>query len=134
MQCKKHISIFLAFLILLSSIGLTFSVHYCKDEIAGISFLIQEEEPCETVDSCCAKENSHDNCCSNKLIKVEKKSDDVVVKSFHFELVNFVVQTFWKPNFKHSNESKSVSNLIDFYCDSNAPPFYKLYCQLVFYA
>lgn len=134
MQLKKHISIFLAFLILVSSFGLTFSVHYCKEEIASISLLFQEEEPCVSEKSCCAKEDSHDSCCSNKLVKVEKKSDDILVKSFQLELDHFVVQSLWKSNFNYSYESKSVHNLIDFYCDSNAPPLYKLYCQYVFYA
>lgn len=134
MQLKKHISIFLGFLILISSFGLTFTVHYCKEEIASISLFFQKEEPCVSEKSCCAKEDSHDSCCSNKLVKVEKKSDDIIVKSFQLDLDNFVVAYFWKSIFYFLFESKSIQNSIDFYCDSNAPPLYKLYCQYVFYA
>ena len=46
MNFKKHTSILLAALILLANLGLSFVVHYCKDEIASVSFQYQEEAPC----------------------------------------------------------------------------------------
>ena len=135
MNFRKHISIVLASLILLANLGLSFSVHYCKDEIASVSFQYQEEEPCiEEAKSCCAKENSHDSCCSNKLIKVEKKTDDILVKTFQLDLEQVVLNDDWKPNFVAFESVIDSSNEVAFYCDSHAPPLYKLYCQLVFYA
>ena len=135
MYFRKHISIVLAFLILLANLGLSFSVHYCKDEIASVSFQYQEDEPCvEDVKSCCAIADSHDSCCSNKLIKVEKKTDDILVKTFQLDLEPTVFTANWKPNFVAFESEKFVSNEVTFYCDSHAPPLYKLYCQLVFYA
>jgi len=137
MNFRKHISIILASLILLANLGLSFSVHYCKDEIASISFQIQEdnEEPCvEKATSCCAMETSHEPCCSNKLIKVEKKTDDILVKTFQLDLEQAIFSTDWKPNFVVLNSVATTSNEVAFYCDSHAPPLYKLYCQLVFYA
>jgi len=135
MNFRKHISIVLASLILLANLGLSFAVHYCKDEIASVSFQYQEDEPCvEDVKSCCAKEDSHDSCCSNKLIKVEKKTDDILVKTFQLDLEQAVFITDWKPNFAAFESENFVSSEVGFYCDSHAPPLYKLYCQLVFYA
>jgi len=135
MYFRKHISIVLAFLILLANLGLSFAVHYCKDEIASVSFQYQEDEPCvEDVKSCCAKEDSHDSCCSNKLIKVEKKTDDILVKTLQLDLEPTVFTTDWKPSFIAFESENIVSNEVAYYCDSHAPSLYKLYCQLVFYA
>ena len=135
MNFRKHISIVLATLILLANLGLSFAVHYCKDEIASVSFQYQEDEPCvEDVKSCCAKEDSHDSCCSNKLIKVEKKTDDILVKTLQLDLEPTVFAADWKTNFVAFESENIVSNEVAFYCDSHAPPLYKLYCQLVFYA
>ena len=135
MNFRKHISIVLASLVLLANLGLSFAVHYCKDEIASVSFQYQEDEPCvEDVKSCCAKEDSHDSCCSNKLIKVEKKTDDILVKTFQLDLEPTVFITDWKPNLVAFESENLVSSEVGFYCDSHAPPLYKLYCQLVFYA
>ena len=135
MNFRKHISIVLATLILLANLGLSFAVHYCKDEIASVSFQYQEDEPCvEDVKSCCATADSHDSCCSNKLIKVEKQTDDILVKTLQLDLEQTVFSSDWKPNLVAFESENFVSNEVAFYCDSHAPPLYKLYCQLVFYA
>lgn len=135
MNFRKHISIVLASLILLANLGLSFSVHYCKDEIASISFQYQKGEPCiEKVTSCCAKASSHDSCCSNKVIKVEKKTDDILVKTFQLDLDTSILVSNWKPQFFSTEKNISQTTAVDFYCNSHAPPLYELYCQLVFYA
>ena len=135
MNFRKHISIVLASLVLLANLGLSFAVHYCKDEIASVSFQYQEDEPCvEDIKSCCATADSHDSCCSNKLIKVEKKTDDILVKTLQLDLEQAVFVADWKPNFVTFESENIVSNEVAFYCDSPAPPLYKLYCQLIFYA
>lgn len=135
MNFRKHISVVLASLVLLANLGLSFAVHYCKDEIASVSFQYQEDEPyVEEVKSCCAKEDSHDSCCSNKLIKVEKKTDDILVKTLQLDLEQAVFVADWKPNLVAFESENTISNEAEYYCDSHAPPLYKLYCQLVFYA
>lgn len=135
MNFRKHISIVLASLVLLANLGLSFAVHYCGDEIASVSFQYQEDEPCvEEVKSCCAAADSHDSCCSNKVIKVEKKTDNILVKTLQLDLEPTVFTVDWKPNFIVFESENIILNEVDFYCDSHAPPLYKLYCQLVFYA
>ena len=135
MNFRKHISIVLASLILLVNLGLSFSVHYCKDEIASISFQFKKEEPCvEKVSSCCVNAVSHDFCCSNKVIKVEKKTDDILVKNVQLELQSVVFNTVWQQTVNTFEPEIVTSNRVGFYCDSHAPPLYKLHCQFVFYA
>jgi len=135
MNFRKHISIVLASLILLANLGLSFAVHYCKDEIASVSFQYHEDQTCvEKSKSCCAKEDSHDSCCSNKLIKVEKKTDDILVKTFQLDLIQEFISSNWNCNIITFNLLAITSDKVAFYCDSHAPPLYKLYCQLVFYS
>jgi hypothetical protein len=135
MNFRKHISILLASLILLANLGLSFTLHYCKDEIASVSFQIEKEEPCiEKVTSCCAKEASHASCCSDKVVKVEKKTDDILVKIVQLELQPAVFNTDWESTFIAKESKIETSKQVGFYCDSHAPPLYKLHCQFVFYA
>jgi hypothetical protein len=135
MQFRKSTSILLAIFILFSNLGLAFNVHYCEDRIASISLNTITSEPClEDVKSCCATQPSHDECCSNKVIKAENKHDDFWSKSFKLDFQQ--IYLFEKPFFlaKENLLSFSKKEVPSFYCDSNAPPFYKLYCQLVLYA
>ena len=135
MNFKKIIGFLLASLILLSNLGLQISLHYCQEEFVGISFLNSTFEPCaEKKGSCCEKASSHNDCCSNKELKIEKKSTDFVLKShyFDFDFCFFSNTNYANLPFKNTIK-KSVSETA-FYCESNAPPLYKLYCQFVFYA
>ena len=135
MQFRKGTSILLALFILFSNLGLAFNVHYCQNKIASVSVNYEFSETCDApITSCCAAENNHKKCCSDKVVKLEKKSDNILVKSLQLDLHSFIVgELNWGPNF-NSVASVDSNQMIDFYCDSNAPPFYKLYCQLVFYA
>jgi hypothetical protein len=135
MQFRKSTSILLAIFILFSNLGLAFNVHYCKDKIASISFNTIISEPCvKDVKSCCAVQSSHKKCCSNKVFKVEKKSDDILFKTFKLDFQQIFLPE--KPLFLAKNKLVffSKKEIPSFYYNSNAPPFYKLYCQLVFYA
>uniref|UniRef100_UPI00404B5BD9 HYC_CC_PP family protein n=1 Tax=Flavobacterium sp. TaxID=239 RepID=UPI00404B5BD9 len=124
MQFRKSTSILLAIFILFSNLGLAFNVHYCEDEIAGISLNTIVSEPCaEEVTACCAMQPSHDSCCSNKVVKVDKKQDNFLSKSFKldFQPVYFFEEllVFTKNTTIFFSKTKSPS----FYCDSHAPPF-----------
>lgn len=134
MQFRKSTSLFLAMFILFSNLGLAFNVHYCHDKVASISLDYQFKEVCvEEVTSCCAVAKSHSECCSNKIVKVEKKTDKNVVTAFQVHLD--VPALSKKQNIDCLSTESTIGNQpVPFYCDSNAPPFYKLYCQLVFYA
>lgn len=135
MQFRKSTTLFLAILTLFSNLGLAINVHYCKDKIAGISFTTKVEEICvKDIKSCCKVEKTHDACCSNKVIKVQEKNDNFLsdYSKIDFNAVYFVQSRALLPIKK--DEFTSNKETVSFYCDSNAPPFYKLYCQLVLYA
>jgi len=140
-RINKHISILLAMLILVSNVGLAFNVHYCEGKIASVSFNYKAEEPCvekkiEVEKACCAKSNTHDDCCSNSKVDIKKTtSDNIIVKNFQLDLGVFTFVDAWKPSHFIAQNGVVVSNENpSFYCDSHAPPLYKLYSQYIFYA
>lgn len=135
MKSKKSISFLLSLLILCSSLGLNFSVHYCNDAIASIALNASVDEPChKPLVSCCSVANSHDDCCSNKIIKVDKNSDEVVFSNSKITFKSLVFLTQNPQVLFKTTRYNPKNEFLSFYCDSNAPPIYKLNCQLVFYA
>lgn len=147
MQFKKHISLFIAFFVLVSNSGLAFNVHYCEGKIAAISSVFSKEEVCDTsnselakqmpvkeTNSCCAKEQTtHKKCCSDKEVKLESKTEKVVIKTISFDLDSvFVFQDFNSFDFVFLPKTVTTQN-VTYYCDANAPPLYKLYCQFTLF-
>lgn len=134
MQFRKGTSLLLAVLVLFSNLGLAFNVHYCHDVVSSIS-LNYQFEPIRVQSSaaCCSAVETSKSCCSDKIIKAERKSENILVKSFQIDFQNFILVSNNTPRiFTHKSILKN--NRAYYYCDANAPPFYKLYCQLVFYA
>lgn len=128
----------MAFYLLISSGGLAFNVHYCGDTIASVSSVFNTEEPCEMnvhpeEKSCCTvSSDSHDGCCSDETIQAEL--DDVVIKQLHFDLDDVSVLPVLALTFIMQIEESIDNQVLDYYCDANAPPLYQLYSQYVFYA
>ncbi len=141
MNFKKCTSLFLAMLILVSNVGLAFTVHYCEGKIASITSVFNKDEICEmkakpAEKSCCAKEVAadHEKCCKNKIVNLDEKPDDVIVKIFSFQIDAPYLIHDWKPlTFEHGEMPKG-NDKIAFYCDANSPPLFKLYSQYLFYA
>ncbi|MDK2770909.1 MAG: hypothetical protein KYX68_01580 [Flavobacterium sp.] len=132
---NKITGFILSFFILISNFGLAVNIHYCHDRIASITLGYPEGDSCNDDEgNCYAKADSHKKCCSETSIKTEKKSDNVVVKSLSLDLQQFVPVEQLDFNFQKQTVSIDNQKLIENYCESNSPPLYKLYCQLVFYA
>lgn len=133
MKLKKHISIILTFLILISNIGFAFNVHYCGGKISSVSFG-SEAPVVQDKNDCCFKNKAKKiSCCKDKKIVFQKKMTEKIVKTFSFQLdtpflipvyQSFVFNAF--PGFKNNV-------LLSYYCDANAPPLYKLYSQYLLY-
>ncbi|RZJ73467.1 hypothetical protein [Flavobacterium sp.] len=129
MGIKKPLGILLAFLMLASNLGLAFSVHYCGDEIASVKpiFLTSEK-------GCCGKQKSKPmGCCKTKIVKSDKEHETVVKTfSFAFEAPFVPSEALEIPIQKTASflEKPAAS----YYCEANAPPLFKLYSQLIFYA
>ncbi len=132
MKFKKHISLFLAFFLLVSNTGLAFNVHYCGDEIDSISLQSTYSED-NNVDICCGVIEKNSQCCKDKIVQFQKKSDLAIVKlfstpfNFYFFAQEFQPITFCVIPILQSNLISS------YYCDANAPPLFKLYNQYIFY-
>ena len=133
MKFKKHISIFLAVLLLVSNVGLAFNVHYCGGQLASVSLnstlpTLQSEKGC-----CEKKITQKDHCCKDKKIVVEKKIDNGIVKSFSFQFdYAFIIPQSHFVVFNTTDNFKNNPTL-SYYCDANAPPLFKLYSQYLLY-
>ena len=138
MNLKRHISIFLALFILLVNSSASLVLHYCHDQIASISLAYQDNkvESSAKEDSCCAADDKSDDksCCSNQEIKVDKKIDYSILKGFQFNVLAVTFVNEIPSLFSEVDVLSSNKKILDYYCDSNAPPFYKLYSQLIYYA
>ncbi|WP_281226698.1 HYC_CC_PP family protein [Flavobacterium aquiphilum] len=134
MNFKKHISIFLAVLLLVSNVGLAFNVHYCGGEVSSVS-LNSTLPSLQSEKGCCEKKvtTKKDSCCKDKKIVFQKKTDNGIVKSFSFQF-DYVclVPEFQSVVFEEVSNFKNNEPLA-YYCDANAPPLYKLYSQYLLY-
>lgn len=137
MNFKRHISVFLALFILLVNSSASLVLHYCHDEIASIALVYQENKVVDSAeeDSCCTADDKSDekSCCSNEEIKVNKKIDYSILKGFQFNALAITFENEM-PSFNEVDVLSTNKKVLDYYCDSNAPPLYKLYSQLIFYA
>jgi hypothetical protein len=67
---KKHLSILLTALLLVSNLGLAINVHYCADEIESITINVAPDSG-KVVDECCGIVEEEPGCCNDKIIKAE---------------------------------------------------------------
>jgi hypothetical protein len=141
MKFKKHISLTLAFFLLVSNMGFAIDVHYCGEKIASIQTVYWEnKESLVAIEKgCCPDETTNinqeeDSCCKDKLIHLEKKYENVTINplSFHSDF-NFLMQE-WNPILFGNSFPLKNSRITSYYFDANAPPLFKLYHQYIFYA
>ncbi len=133
MNIKKCTSLFLAFLLLVSNVGLAFNVHYCGEEIASVSLNTIVSQTTEK--GCCEKiVAKKDSCCKDKVVNFQKKSDNAIIKAFSFDShFSFLIQE-WQTIVFSSNKNFKSTQTAAYFCDANAPPLFKLYSQYIFYA
>lgn len=132
MKFKKLSCIVIAFLLLVSNVGFAFSVHYCDDAIASIS-LNTTKPVAISEENCCGIIEQKSHCCKDKVVVIQKKSDQAIVKSFSLQSNDVVLQQQWTPVFFSVNLPLESKNTPAYYCDSHAPPLFKLYSQYLFY-
>jgi hypothetical protein len=141
MSFKKSTSLILAFFLLVSNLGMAFNVHFCSGAISSISLNYKTGEACvmpkkaDPIKKCCAeKAKENKKCCSDKKVEIKKKSEEVVIKTFSFnEALPFVIND-WNPIIFQNEPVAVKQNTIEYCCDANAPPLFKLYSQYIFYA
>ena len=133
MNIKKCTGLFLAFLLLVSNVGLAFNVHYCGGEIASVSVKPIAYQKAEK--SCCSKKvEKEESCCKDKVVNFQKKSDNTVLKVFSiYSPIYFIIKE--SQTFVFSSEANLKSaQATSYFCAANAPPLFKLYSQYIFYA
>lgn len=141
MKFKKHLSLFLAFFLLVSNVGFAVEVHYCGGEIASVKPVFWKTvESQNTVEkSCCPPKASsaveeNNSCCKDKQFNIQKKSENVTLISISFQPdFNFLFEE-WQPVVFSEFSNFGNSSITSYYCDANAPPLFKLYHQYIFYA
>lgn len=147
---KKYIAFIFLTIFLFTNVGWSINVHYCQgDSISNLSYLHDTKHQCmmeEEVEimPCCQEpikqENLHkghqkaDDCCKNEVIK-SSVTDQTINKIFPLQFEAIFVDTTWteiQANTFHFATLKQ--DFLDYYIESNAPPLYRLYCRLIFYA
>lgn len=134
---KKTTSIIVAFFLLLSSTGMAFNIHYCKGKIAAISSVFEMEKPCADLQeiypkTCCSSTIDHNDCCTDNLLETSVDDATNLNFSLDFDWMPLILESQGMSPF--SLEILLVKNISDYTFDSNAPPLYKKYSQLIFYA
>lgn len=132
MNFRKQISLFLAFFLLVSNLGLAFNVHYCDNEIASVSINSNSKE---IEKDCCGKVERESKCCKNKIIKSVEKSDQITSKVVSFDFnCNLVFNKCNPLVFFNVKYLDKTDNSLVYYSEANPPPLYLLYSQYIFYA
>ena len=133
MNFRKHICITLALLLLVSNIGFAFNVHYCGDEISSISLKTSLSSD-EIEKNCCGEIEKKSNCCDNKVMHCQKKSETSLSHLFFQSSFFQLFTNDWKPNTTITISNFKANSIPTYFCDANAPPYFKLYSQFIFYA
>lgn len=133
MKFNRHISILLAFFVLVSNIGFAFNVRYCGNDITSVTLKTPIQDK-ELEKDCCGFVEKESHCCKDKEVKFEKKTDDLIQKTVSFHS-DFILQSNeWNPSVFSFVSNFKKNAVTSYYCDANAPPFFKLYNQYIFYA
>lgn len=138
MPFKKHISLFIALILLVSNSGLAFNVHFCEGKISSISSVFSKEEVCDMLsekeESCCAKPDlTHKKCCSDKKVNLKNKTEKIVLKNASVDIESVVFLNDWKPIAFNATLVNSRIYKAAYYCNLHAPPLYQLYCQFTLF-
>lgn len=96
---RRILSIFVLFLYLATSIGVTVSLHYCGENLADVSILNQAS-------CCCDEEPSTNDCCSDEIQSL--KLHEAHNKSEHTFSFDFVCLTEIATNYIYGPTKQRV--------------------------
>lgn len=133
MKFKGHICLLLAFSLLLSNIGLAFNIRYCGNEITSVTLKTPVQNQNLEKD-CCGVVEKKSHCCKNKEVNFQKNTEDLIQKivSANTDYTFSVEQ--WNPSVFSFISNFNNTQFTAYFCDVNAPPFFKLYHKYIFYA
>lgn len=148
---KSLTALLFAIILIFSNVGLALNVHFCGDDQIASTVIYAEaiedscghtdnhahtqlDEICQDVQTCCGDTtDDHSECCKDHTI-TQDNPDILIAKSFSFSYDAFVlVEDDYSIVFFTTLEDFNQDHFE--YCfQSNAPPLYKLYCSLIYYA
>ncbi|RTY90408.1 hypothetical protein EKM05_09060 [Flavobacterium sp. GSP27] len=133
MKFKGLVSVLLAFFLLVSNVGVAFNLRYCGNEISSITLKTPVQDQ-KLEKKCCNVVEKKSNCCEDKEVNFQKKTDKLVQKTVSADTdFTFSIKE-WNP-YVFSFISNFQNSQFTSYCfDTNAPLFFKLYHQYIFYA
>lgn len=120
-----------------SNVGLAVNIHYCKDVIASISFDYASDVKILQEDVCCGKKINEQTipCCKDEVVKQTTDFKQIASSSIQFQATSFLVPSVCQLEIPEIFEIQIPKNtFVQFYCESNAPPLYKLFRKLIYYA
>nr|WP_244289512.1 hypothetical protein [Flavobacterium tiangeerense] len=91
MKFNRHISLLLAFFVLVSNIGFAFNVRYCGNDITSVTLKTPIQDK-ELEKDCCGFVEKESHCCKDKEVKFEKKTDTLIQKTVSFIRILFCNQ------------------------------------------
>lgn len=147
---KSLTALLFAFVLMFSNVGLALNVHFCGDEQIASKVIYakviedscthadahkhtQLEEICQVAQICCGDTDNHSDCCKDHTI-TQDNPDILITKSFSNGYDAFVLaENDYSVVFFTTSEDFRQDHFE--YCfQSNAPPLYKLFCSLIYYA
>jgi len=78
---RKIVSIFLLFLFLGNSVGLSAKVHFCNDKLSSVNLFSVEETPT----CCCPDVLQDEGCCSDAEVIVKQDDSDKISNRLDFK-------------------------------------------------
>ena len=112
--------------------GFAFNIRYCGNDITSVTLKTPAHDQNLEKD-CCGVVEKKSHCCKNKEVKFQKKTDDLIQKTVSFHLDFIFLTNEWNPSVFSFVSNFKKDSFTSHYSDANAPPFFKLYHQYIFY-
>lgn len=138
MQIRRYTSLFLAIMLLVSSLGLKLSMHFCGNQLASVSGVF-EKNPSQKIDSnaqncCCIGDTEPNSCCKDRVLDLKKDQKEVVIERFSVEYDFLALPFLPQKEVVYVVGFSKPLGFTNYYCNPNAPPLFKLYQQYILYA
>lgn len=133
MKFKKHISILLAIFLLVSNVGFAFNVHYCCGKVASVETVYLQLDVKSTDKKSCCEKVQKESCCRNITYHFQDKSENTLTKSISFNVDTHFLIVQSNKIVASQIDNPTRSSKASYHYETNAPPFFKLYHQYIFY-
>lgn len=116
---KRIIVILLVLVYAFPSIGFSFTLHYCDDEISSVSLGFSNTESCG-----CSAESEKKGCCDNKTVTIKNDTKHQKTNTVQVAKIEFTVEkTSVHPIFENNYLIHSAS--VDLIANCESPPLPK---------